>query len=129
GQLLAYQGKLDQALEEWQTAYQIASAHFPAEVPTIEEVLGAGYLQLASMENAVFSAHAGRCLFPMRPDLQYRKTSNAERAAQHFLRYLEQKPDDLEVKWLLNIACMNTGRYPSGVPKQHLIAPTVLESK
>src|SRR2546422_9043506 len=81
------------------------------------------------MENAVFSAHAGRCLFPMRPDLQYRKTSNAERAAQHFLRYLEQKPDDLEVKWLLNIACMNTGRYPSRVPKQHLIAPTVLESK
>ena len=48
----------------------------------------------------------------MPPGNKYAKTSDSEKAIQQFLKYLEQKPDDLEVKWLLNLAYMTVGGYP-----------------
>ncbi|MBI2681287.1 MAG: VCBS repeat-containing protein [Candidatus Solibacter usitatus] len=129
GLILAYQGKLDQAIDQWQSAYKIAASHFPAEVPTIDEVLGAGYLQQAGLENSVFHDAHGGCLFPMRPEARFRKTANIEKAIEHFSKYLNAKPDDLEVRWLLNLAYMNLGKYPAAVPKQFLIPPAALESK
>ena len=38
-----------------------------------------------------------------------------ERAIEHFQRFLKQKPDDLEVRWLLNLAYMMIGGYPDQV--------------
>ncbi len=31
---------------------------------------------------------------------------------QHFQNYLREKPGDLEVRWLLNLAYMTLGKYP-----------------
>src|SRR5258705_249875 len=31
---------------------------------------------------------------------------------------------DLETKWLLILAYMTLGKYPAGVPKEHLLAPS-----
>src|SRR5262249_52889123 len=42
--------------------------------------------------------------------------------------FLKQKPDDIEVKWLLNIAYMTLAKYPGGVPKDLLIAPELFAS-
>ena len=36
------------------------------------------------------------------------------------LKYLEKKPEDLEVKWLLNLDYMVLGKYPAGVPAKYL---------
>jgi len=129
GQLLAYQGKLDEAIGQWQEAYKIVAEFLPAEVLSMEEVLGAAHLQAAGMENSVFTSFHAACLFPMRPDARYRKTANLEKAIEHFSKYLGAKPDDLEVQWLLNLAYMNAGKYPAGVPKQYLIPPAALASK
>src|ERR1035438_6966161 len=46
----------------------------------------------------------------------------------HFLKYLEHTPDDLEVKWMLNIAAMTIGTYPDGVPAKFRIAPEAFAS-
>ncbi len=35
-----------------------------------------------------------------------------QRAIQHFTTYLTRTPDELEVRWLLNLAYMITGAYP-----------------
>ncbi len=129
GQVLAYQGKLDEAIEQWYAAYKVVEKYFPAELPTMDEVLGAGYLQAAGMENFVFENFHAACLFPMRPDARFRKTSNIEKAIAHFSKYLEKKPDDLEGRWLLNLALMNAGRYPAAVPKPYLMPPALFESK
>ena len=52
----------------------------------------------------------------------------ARRAVDHFTRYLEQHPDDLEVRWLLNIAHMTVGSYPQGVPERFRIDPEAFAS-
>ena len=38
--------------------------------------------------------------------------SGSRLAIRHFTEYLEQFPDDLEVRWLLNLAHMTLGEYP-----------------
>ena len=43
-------------------------------------------------------------------------------AIKHFTEYLEQFPDDLEVRWLLNLAHMTLGEYPDKVDPRFLIS-------
>ena len=42
-------------------------------------------------------------------------------AVEYFLKYLKDKPDDLEVMWQLNLAYLALGEYPSGVPSEYRI--------
>ena len=129
-QLSAYQGKLDKAAEHYQTTYQLAQGHVPVELQLdLEEKLGLVYLHRSWLENAVPGNPAPSCILPMPPDPRYKRTGAAENAIKHFLRYLDRDPVDLEVKWLLNIAYMMLGKYPRAVPREHLIPPSVFESK
>jgi tetratricopeptide (TPR) repeat protein len=121
GQVHAYQGEMAQAIAEWEIAYRIASADVPNAVPLMEEVLGVGYLHKSEMDNDVYRNPGDRCIFPMRPDLGFAQTASAEKAIQYFTKYLERKPDDLEVKWLLNLTYMYMGNHPSGVPPKYLL--------
>jgi len=121
GQIHAYQGEMAKAVEQWEIAYRIASADVPNAVPLMEEVLGVGYLHKSEMDNDIYRNPGDRCIFPMRPDLHYAQTASATKALQYFTRYLERKPDDLEVKWLLNLTYMYMGNHPSGVPPKYLL--------
>jgi tetratricopeptide (TPR) repeat protein len=123
-QFHAYQGEMAKAIELWEMAYRIALSDVPRGVPVIEETLGIGYLHKSEMDNDVYRNPGERCIFPMRPELRYAKTASSEKAIQYFLKYLEQKPDDLEVKWLLNLAYMTLGSYPAGVPQKYLVPPS-----
>jgi len=121
GQLHAYQGEMAQAVAEWEIAYRIASSDVPRAMPLMEEVLGVGYLHKSEMDNDVYRHPGDRCIFPMRPDLHYAQTASSEKAIQYFTKYLDRKPDDIEVKWLLNLAYMTLGKHPSGVLQKYLL--------
>src|SRR5208283_343104 len=131
-QLYSYQGNMDQAIEHWEQALSIATAEIPAGVPQLEEVLGIAYLHRSEMRNDIFRAPGELCLFPPRPGVKYAHTADSEKAIEYFVRYLEEKPDRahrLQVKWLLNLAYMTLGKYPSGVPPQYRMVLPALESK
>jgi tetratricopeptide (TPR) repeat protein len=131
-QLQAYQGNMDQAVEHWEAAYKIAAAEIPAGIPQLMEVLGVAYLHKSEMKNNVYSHPGDWCLFPPRLAKSYRVTDDSEKAVQYFLKYLAIKPersDQVQVKWLLNLAYMTIGKYPSGVPQQYLISSSAFESK
>jgi len=121
GQLHAYQGEMAKAVEQFEIAYRIASADVPNAMPLMEEVLGVGYLHKSEMDNDVYRNPGDRCIFPMRADLHYAQTGASAKAIEYFTKYLERKPDDLEVKWLLNLVYMTLGNYPSGVPPKYLL--------
>lgn len=128
GQLHAYGGKLDQAIEQLEHAYRLAAEHAREELPYLEESLGIAYLHKSGMVNGVFYAPGDRCLFPMHPGQAYDNTADSAKAVEHFLRYLALEPDTLEVKWLLNLAYMTLGAYPEKVPPEHLLPPTAFAS-
>jgi tetratricopeptide (TPR) repeat protein len=123
-QLDAYEGALDHAVPLYEQANQIAHTSVAAAALQTEETLGIAYLHQAGADNNAYRAPGDACLFPPRPGAAYAKTADAERAIGHFLRYLQQKPDDLEVRWLLNLTYMLAGKYPSAVPQALLIPPS-----
>src|SRR5713101_7601087 len=128
-QLLAYQGEMESAIQQWLEAYKFAATHSPQMLPELEEVLGTAYLHKSEMENDVYRKPGDRCLFPPRKFFRYQKTADSEKAVLYLTRFLEKKPDTQEVRWLLNLAYMTLGKYPSGVPAKYLIPPPVFESK
>jgi tetratricopeptide (TPR) repeat protein len=128
GQLYAFKGEMSKAIEQWETAYRMASSDAPEMLPSLEESLGILYLHAAEMENGIYTNPGDRCLFPMSPALRYEQTANSEKAVQHFLKYLATQPDSLEAQWMLNLAEMTLGNYPAGVPPRYLLAPSLFTS-
>jgi tetratricopeptide (TPR) repeat protein len=123
GQFEAYRGNLKAAIEAWEAAYPTAVAEMPEAVPQLDEALGTAYLHQSEMENDIYRNPGDRCIIPPAGKASYAKAGDSEKAVQHFLRYLDKKPEDLEVRWLLNLAYMTLGKYPDGVPTRQLIQP------
>src|SRR5579863_1773646 len=128
GQLHAYLGEMHQAVAQWEIAYARAKSDLPRAMPYLEELLGIGYLHKSEIANEVYRHPGERCLFPIAPAMKYPKTADSEKAVQHFLAFLKDRPDDLEVKWLLTLAYMTLGEYPAAVPKQYLLPPSAFTS-
>jgi tetratricopeptide (TPR) repeat protein len=128
-QLHAYHGRMDRALDQYQQAYETARDGVPAAALRMLEALGVAHLHKSEIDNGAYRAPGDICLLPLRPGQSYGKTADSERAIAHFLNFLKQKPDDLEVRWLLNLAYTTTGRYPDKVPPAYLISPATLASK
>jgi len=128
GELQAYQGNMDQMINRWEKAYHEVETRPEAALP-LEESLGVAYLHKSEMENGAYKTPGDRCLFPPRENASYKTPADSQSAIRYFLKYLEQKPDDLEVKWLLNLAYMTLGKYPSGVPANDLIPPSAFASR
>jgi tetratricopeptide (TPR) repeat protein len=127
-QLHAYHGQMDRALDHYQHAYEVARADVPAATLRMEEALGVAYLHKSEMDNGAYRAPGEIGVLPVEPSQPYAKTRDSERAIEHFLKYLQQKPDELEVRWLLNLAYMTLGKYPDKVPPAYLIPPAAFAS-
>ena len=113
----SYKGDMDQAIDEWQKCYSIDQGNLPDGVATMEEVLGSAYLHRSEMKNGLYTDPGDRCIFPPKnPREAFADPADSKMAIEYFLKYLKRKPDDLEVKWQLNLAYLTLGQYPSGVP-------------
>ena len=127
-QVYAYQGEMDSAIAQFEAALRTASAGAPKLLPEVEEMLGVAYLHRAGAVNDVYRHPGERCLFPIRPEFSYPKVADSQKAIQHFLASLKLRPNDIETRWLLNLSYMTIGKYPAGVPKEHLMAPSYFAS-
>jgi tetratricopeptide (TPR) repeat protein len=131
-QLEAYRGNMDTATREWESAYRLAASEVPGGIPQLTEVLGVAYLHKSELQNDVYRNPDERCTFPPSRSLCYHQTSDSEKAIEYFTKYLElkpERPDTVQVKWLLNLAYMTLGKYPAGVPPRYLISTSVFASK
>jgi tetratricopeptide (TPR) repeat protein len=129
-QLHAFTGDLNVSIKEWTKAYQIAQSDLPAAAPFLEEALGASYLHLAGIENGAYRNSGDIDIFPP-PDQSkpYQKQENSRMAIRYFQDSLDHYPDDLQVRWLLNLAYATVGEYPAGVPAKFLMPPSIFASK
>jgi hypothetical protein len=127
-QLLAYQGLMTRAVENYERAYGLALSGVPRALPQVEEMLGVAYLHKAGIENGVFRKPDDLCLLPPRPGRAYAKTADVAKAVEQFSKYLQRRPGDLEGRWLLNLAHMALGTWPDGVPSADRIPATAFAS-
>ena len=61
------------------------------------------------------------CILPISPAAVHTNPTGSRLAIRHFTEYLEQFPDDLEIRWLLNLAHMTLGEYPDEVDPAYLL--------
>ena len=128
GELYAFEGSMDRAIAEYKQAMQVATSRVSEAETQLNEALGIAYLHKSEMENDVYRKPGDKCVLPMRPANKYKQPGDSKIAVEYFLKYLAAKPDELEVKWLLNLAYMSLGEYPESVPKKYLIPPSTFQS-
>lgn len=128
GEMNSYLGDMDKAIEQYEKAQSIANSRSPDTVLQLNEILGIAYLHRSEVRNDVYRKPGDRCLRPMLKSNRFQHAEDSRKAVEYFLKYLERKPNELEVKWLLNFAYMTLGEYPEGVPKKHLLPPSAFES-
>jgi tetratricopeptide (TPR) repeat protein len=127
-QVYAYHGEMDAAIAQFEAALRTASRGAPQLLPEVEEMLGVAYLHRAGAVNDIYRHPGELCLFPLRPGVSYPKGADLQQAIPHFLASLKLRPGDIETRWLLNLAYMTLGKYPAGVPKEHLMPPSMFAS-
>jgi hypothetical protein len=87
----------------------------------LEALRGVASLRRGETDNCVACCNGASCIFPLAPAAQHLWPSGSREAIGRFTTYLEQRPEDLGVQWLLNVAHMTLGEYPHGVPAKYLI--------
>ncbi len=95
--------------------------------------LGVAYIRRAETENCCQRHTPESCILPLQESAIHTQKQSSRTAIQYFTEVLRntvnRTPLHLEAKWLLNIAYMTVGDYPSGVPRPHLIPQKAFESK
>ena len=83
--------------------------------------LAAAYLRMGERTNCIHNHGAESCLFPITIRGVHRDKTGSQKAIEIYKKLLFEDPNDLESRWLMNIACMTTGEYPMKVPPSMLI--------
>ncbi len=129
-QLSAYTGDMETSVSEWKLAYSIAQTSAPGTLPYTLQSLGLTLLHLAEMKNGAYRDGGKLDLFPpLQPGLAFPDGSAAREAIHYFEAYLALVPDDLDVRWQLNLAYSTVGGYPAEVPAKFLLPPDAFASK
>jgi len=121
GLLSMYEGNFDDATA-WTESALAGSAGMPSGLrANLEALLGVIHLRRGETENCVECLGPSSCIFPIAAEAVHQRPSGSRQAIRHFSAYLEQRPEDLGVRWLLNVAYMTLGEYPNKVPPGQLI--------
>jgi tetratricopeptide (TPR) repeat protein len=131
GQFYAYGGRMGEAIAEFEHAYAIVTANVSEADPAalqLDEALGVAWLHKAELDNGVYEHPGDRCLLTPGGVAPFARTEASAKAVDYFQRYLSHRPEDLEVKWLLNVAYMTLGGYPHKVPAALRIPPATFAS-
>ncbi len=89
---------------------------------TVVYYKGLTSLRMGENDNCVACRGESACIFPISPAAIHANPAGSRRAVGHFTEYLRQFPDDLEVKWLLNLAHMTLGEFPDKVDPRYRLS-------
>ncbi|MFI5454109.1 MAG: CRTAC1 family protein [Isosphaerales bacterium] len=132
GLLSMYGGEFDEAVAWTESALagSAGSAGMPSGLrANLEALLGVIHLRRGETENCVECLGPSSCIFPIAAEAVHQRPSGSRQAIRHFSAYLEQRPEDLGVRWLLNVAYMTLGEYPDKVPPGQLIPLDLFRSR
>jgi hypothetical protein len=122
--LLNYEGDphaaydvLDAARQNFRAQPQLAGQF----LGTLTYMQGVTALRCGETDNCVMCRGESSCILPISPAAVHTNPEGSRRAIAHFQSYLQSFPDDLEVRWLLNLAHMTLGEYPHRVDPRYVI--------
>jgi FG-GAP-like repeat/ASPIC and UnbV len=127
--LSMYQGRFEEAAS-WTEQAIGDRAPAPREFRTnLQALLGVIHLRRGEIENCLECRGPSSCILPIAPEAVHQRPGGSHAAIRHFSAYLKERPEDLGVRWLLNVAYMTLGEYPQNVPPEQLISLDPLRSR
>lgn len=90
------------------------------ESKTLFELLAVAYLRLGDEQNRA-SDPAGASILPLQPTAVHTRPAGSQQAIALYKQIVDRFPEDLQSRWLLNLAYITLGRYPGEVPGDLLI--------
>lgn len=83
--------------------------------------MGMAYLRLGERNNCVNVHGTDACVMPIQGNGVHQNKTGAQKSVEVFESLLKLDPQNMDARWLLNIAYMTLGEYPGKVPKTWLI--------
>lgn len=124
-ELLATKGSLLlEAGKEAEAVKQFEKIMNELDFMTTDEVLdnaAIAYMRLGERSNCMLNHTGSSCIFPIKDDGVHIIKTGSTKAIEIYKPLLKINPNDLESRWLINIAYMTLGRYPQSVPADVLI--------
>jgi hypothetical protein len=123
GLVSLYEGRYAEASAAWRKALSLGRRgdipeHSKARMLALVGIAG---LRRAEAENDRSKHDESSGSVPSASAAIYSRQSGAREALEQFTAYLNEWPEDLRVRWLLNIAYMRLGEYPEKVPPQFVV--------
>ncbi len=94
----------------------------------LDASLALAWLRLGEQDNCVANPTAAACVVPISEEAWHTLEEGSRNAIEYYQRVLDRNPDDLNSRWLLNLAFMTLGEYPDQVPERWLIPPEAFAS-
>jgi hypothetical protein len=116
--LLLMKGKEEQAVDIYENI--LSKLDFMPTDAVFSES-GIAYMRLGERSNCMLNHTGSSCIFPIKNDGVHKIQTGSRKAIETYKTMLKIHPDDLESKWLINIAYMTLGEYPAKVPRNLLI--------
>lgn len=118
-------------LESMLTEY--ADKISPQDLATLKGDLAFAYFRIGEQQNCAANPNADVCILPLEPGAVHKQKLGATEAARRYEALLADPAVDAQsvplYRWLLNIAHMQLGQYPAGVPARWRIEPERFKSE
>ena len=121
------QGETESALELYEEVWGYYSGSAATDKSSkfraaLNSKTAIAYMRLGEQLNCQNNPQASVCIIPLDNAAVHKLTEGSTKAIKIYQEeILADNPDDYEAKWLLNLAYMTLGKYPDGVPAEHLL--------
>ena len=123
--LLNYEGDAKQAYRLLELARTIIESQDDLKKEMLYNLIflqGVTALRQGENENCIMCRGESSCILPINDAAKHVNPEGSRIAIRHFTQYLEQFPEDFEIRWLLNLAHMTLGEHPEKVDPRFLIS-------
>ena len=126
-----YEGRFEAADGEFAKAAELArEAGVAAETrQALIALRGIAAMRRGEVDNCIMCLGPSSCIFPIASEAAHTRQTGSRKAIEFFTAYLAERPGDLRVRWLLNLAYMTLDEYPDKVPAKYRISLDSFKSK
>ncbi len=94
----------------------------------LNKPLAKAYMRKAEQENCLQNHNLESCIIPMSKKAQHQLRDGSEKTIKILTSLLKENSTDKEIQYLLNIAHMTLGSYPSKVAKEYRILSSYFDN-
>ncbi|MEI6411576.1 MAG: CRTAC1 family protein [Bacteroidota bacterium] len=125
---LLYAGRTQECIDVIQSLTGGDFSKMNADNKVLFELYALAYLRMGEQQNCVQNHTASSCIVPISPEGQHKLRDGSSKAIELYTKILDKFPDDLQSRWLMNVAYMTLGEYPDQVPAKWRIPASIFQS-